>query len=89
MEEPSVPGSGELGRNAANYVPLTPVDFLLRAASIYPAKPAVLHGDRTYTYAEFGARVRRLASVLASRGIGHGDTVAIMAPNVPALLYPH
>ena len=89
MEEPSVPGSGELGRNAANYVPLTPVDFLLRAASIYPAKPAVLHGDRTYTYAEFGARVRRLASVLASRGIGHGDTVAIMAPNVPALLEAH
>ena len=89
MEETSVPGAGALGRNAANYVPLTPVDFLLRAASIYPAKPAVIHGDRAFTYAEFGARARRLASVLASRGIGHGDTVAIMAPNVPALLEAH
>src|SRR5204863_6464987 len=59
------------------------------AAGIYPRKPAVIHGDRAFTYAEFDARVRRLASVLAARGVGRGDTVAVMAPNVPALLEAH
>jgi fatty-acyl-CoA synthase len=56
---------------------------------VYPGKPAVIHGDRAYTYREFGERVRRLASVLAARGVGRGDTVAVMAPNVPALLEAH
>jgi len=79
----------DLHKNAANYVPLTPVAFLERAAEVYPVKPAVVHGDRTYSYREFGERARRLASVLAARGVGHGDTVAVMAPNVPALLEAH
>jgi fatty-acyl-CoA synthase len=79
----------DLQQNAANYVPLTPVDFLERAAEIYPEKPAVIYGDRTYSYREFGERVRRLASVLAARGVGRGDTVAVMAPNVPELLEAH
>ncbi|HTS84563.1 MAG TPA: AMP-binding protein, partial [Usitatibacter sp.] len=89
----AAPQGGSLGagleRNAANYAPLTPVSFLQRSADVYPGKPAVIHGDRTYTYREFHERCRRLASVLAARGIGHGDTVAIMAPNVPALLECH
>jgi fatty-acyl-CoA synthase len=76
-------------RNAANYAPLTPVAFLRRSAEVYPNKPAVIHGDSAYTYREFEERCRRLASVLAARGIGPGDTVAIMAPNVPALLECH
>jgi len=83
------PFEAGLERNAANYAPLTPVSFLRRSADVYPGKPAVIHGDRTYTYREFHERCRRLASVLAARGIGHGDTVAIMAPNVPALLECH
>src|ERR1041385_7305353 len=78
-----------LERNAANYVPLTPVAFLDRAADVYPGKVAVIHGERRYTYAQFRERVRRLASVLAARGVGRGDTVAVMAPNVPALLEAH
>ena len=49
----------------------------------------MIHGDRVFTYAELGARARRLASALARRGIGVGDTVAIMAPNVPAMLEAH
>jgi fatty-acyl-CoA synthase len=73
----------------ANYVPLTPLSFLERAAAVYPRKPAVIHGDRSYTYAELYARARRLASALVRRGIGIGDTVAIMAPNVPAMLEAH
>ncbi len=78
-----------LARGAANYVPLTPISFLARAAGIYPTKAAVIHGERTYSYAELFARCRRLASALVRRGIGRGDTVAIMAPNVPAMLEAH
>jgi fatty-acyl-CoA synthase len=78
-----------LDRNAANYAPLTPVAFLRRSAEVYPGKTAVIHGERAYTYREFEERCRRLASVLAARGIGRGDTVAVMAPNVPALLEAH
>jgi fatty-acyl-CoA synthase len=79
----------ELGQNAANYAPLTPVGFLARAADVYPGKVAVVHGATRYTYRQFDERVRRLASVLAARGVGRGDTVAVMAPNVPALLEAH
>ncbi len=78
-----------LARNAANHVPLTPVSFLEHSALIYPHKIAVRHGRLAYTYSEFEARSRRLASALARRGIARGDTVAVMAPNVPALLEAH
>src|SRR5438034_10156170 len=73
----------------ANYVPLTPLCFLARAASVYPRKPAVIHGDLRFSYADFYARCRRLGSALRRRGIGRGDTVAVMAPNVPAMLEAH
>ena len=79
----------DLNRNAANYQPLSPVNFLVRAAAVYPHKTAVIHGDTSFTYAEFYTRSRRLASALAKRGIGRGDTVSIMAPNVPPLLEAH
>ncbi|HEX8010178.1 MAG TPA: acyl-CoA synthetase [Casimicrobiaceae bacterium] len=80
---------GDLPKNAANYVPLSPVQFLERSALIWPEKIAVRHGRLAYTYRELEARCRRLASALSSRGIGRGDTVALMAPNVPALLEAH
>jgi fatty-acyl-CoA synthase len=79
----------DLDRGPANYTPLSPLSFLTWAARVYPAKPAVIHGDRTFTYAEFAARCRRLGSALAGYGIGRGDSVAIMAPNVPAMLEAH
>ena len=78
-----------LDRGPANYTALTPLSFLARSAAVYPEKTAVIYGDRIFTYAEFYARCRRLASALARRGIGVGDTVTIMAPNVPALLEAH
>jgi len=81
--------SQELRRNPANHRPLTPVDFLRLAAEVYPGKTAVIDGERRFTYAEFARRCSRLASVLAARGVGRGDTVAVMAPNVPALLECH
>ncbi|HYC36572.1 MAG TPA: acyl-CoA synthetase [Usitatibacter sp.] len=86
---PGHPFATDLDRNAANYAPLTPVSFLKRAAEVYPGKVAVIHGASRFTYAQFHARVRRLASVLAARGIGRGATVATMAPNVPAQLEAH
>jgi fatty-acyl-CoA synthase len=78
-----------LPRNAANHVPLTPVSFLERSALVYPDKVAVRHGRLRHSYREFEQRCRRLASALSRLGVGHGDTVAVMAPNVPALLEAH
>jgi fatty-acyl-CoA synthase len=79
----------DLPKCAANYVPLTPLSFLVRTASVYPERTAVVHGDLRFTWRETFARCRRLASALAARGVGAGDTVAIMAPNVPALFEAH
>jgi fatty-acyl-CoA synthase len=73
----------------ANYAPLTPLSFLARAAAVYPGKTAVVHGERRFPYAELYVRCRRLASALRRRGIEAGDTVAIMAPNVPPMLEAH
>src|ERR1700730_17458414 len=78
-----------LAKNAANFTALTPLAFLPRAAAVYPDKLAVIDGAARFTYAELYARCRRLADALRRRGIGHGDTVAAMAPNVPALLEAH
>src|SRR5436190_6022588 len=78
-----------LDRNAANYVPLSPLTFLERSASVFPGRTSVIHGARRYTWAETQERCRRLASALRRRGVGRGDTVAVMAPNVPELLEAH
>ncbi len=78
-----------LERNRANHVPLTPVAFVERSAAIWPHKVAVRHGAVAYTYRDFEARCRRLASALARHGVRRGDTVAVLAPNVPALLEAH
>ena len=78
-----------LGRTAANFTPLSPLSFLPRTAAIYPEQTAIIHGEQRITYREFYARARRLASALAARGIGEGDTVAVVLPNVPAMLEVH
>src|ERR1700722_10859931 len=78
-----------LARNPANFAALTPLNFLARAAAIYPDKVAVIDGARRFTYGEFGERCRRFADALRGRGIAAGDTVAVLAPNVPPLLEAH
>jgi len=83
------PFETDLDKNAANFVPLSPLGFLARSAAIYPERTAIIHGARRYDWAEAYRRCRRLASALARRGIGKGDTVAIMAPNVPELFEAH
>jgi fatty-acyl-CoA synthase len=78
-----------LDRNAANFQPLTPLTLLARAAAVFPDHTAVIHGPLRRNYAELYARTRRLASALARRGIGPGDTVSVIAANTPALLEAH
>ena len=78
-----------LGRAPANFAPLSPLGFLPRSAEIYPERVAVIHGERRITYRDFDARARRLASALVQRGIGPGDTVSAVLPNVPAMLDAH
>ena len=79
----------ELAKCDANHVALSPISFLHRAATFFPRRTAVIDRDRRFTYAEFFARTRRLAEALTKAGVGRGDTVAIIAANVPALLEAH
>jgi fatty-acyl-CoA synthase len=78
-----------LDKNAANYTPLSPLSLLARTAHVYPARTAVIYREARYTWGEVYARCRRLASALSRRGIGAGDTVAAMLPNVPAMYEMH
>jgi fatty-acyl-CoA synthase len=78
-----------LDKTAANYAALTPLGFLERAAAVFPNKTAVIHGERAYSYREFDERCRRLASALAKAGVDRGDTVAVLAGNIPATLEAH
>ncbi len=83
------PYETDLDRNPANFQPLTPLSFLDRAAAVFPDQTAIVHGARSWTYREFFARARRLASALARRGIKRGDTVAAVLANTPAMLEAH
>ncbi|APV51315.1 acyl-CoA synthetase [Betaproteobacteria bacterium GR16-43] len=83
------PYESGLERNAANYVPLTPVSFLAKAAQVYPDRLAVVHGTTRRTWGETYERCRRLASALQRRGVKRGETVAAMLPNIPAMIELH
>ncbi|WP_085918859.1 acyl-CoA synthetase [Halomonas sp. CSM-2] len=78
-----------LPKTVANHVPLSPLTFIERSASIYPDYPAVVHGSTRRTWGETWSRCRRLASALKQRGIQPGQTVAAMLPNVPAMFEVH
>ena len=79
----------DLGRQPANYAPLTPLSLIARTAYIWPQRLAVVHGDRCYTWGETYARARRLASALTRVGIGKDDTVAVMLSNTPEMYECH
>ena len=81
--------NNDLEQNPANHQPLSPLPFLERAASVFPDHVAIIYGDVRISYAEFYARCRRFASVLAGRGIGRGDTVSVMLANTPTMLEAH
>ena len=69
--------------------PLTPLDFLARAAYTRPDATAVVDGARRFTYAEFAARVERQAAALVALGVAPGDRVAVLAPNTTMALEAH
>jgi fatty-acyl-CoA synthase len=79
----------DLDRNPANFQPLTPLQFLERAAATHPDHTAIIHGPLRRNYRDFYARARRLASALAKRGIKRGDTVSVVLANTPAMLECH
>ncbi len=83
------PYNTDLDRNPANHQPLTPLTFLERAATVFPDHTAIINGSLRRSYADFYARSRQLASALAQRGIGRGDTVSALLPNTPAMLECH
>jgi fatty-acyl-CoA synthase len=74
-----------LPKNPANYVPLSPLSFLARSAAVYPNHTSAVYEGRSFTWAQTFERCKRLASFLAGRGIGRGNTVAAMLPNIPAM----
>jgi fatty-acyl-CoA synthase len=78
-----------LDRTEANHVALTPLSFLDWAADVYPERCAAIHGPLRRTWRELRERARRLASSLAARSIGEGDTVAVMLPNTPPMIEAH
>jgi fatty-acyl-CoA synthase len=78
-----------LDKVAANSQPLSPINFLNRTADVHPERVAIIHGDQKITYREYRKNVQRLASALIQHGVKPGDTVAIMAANIPAFLDAH
>ncbi|HSW20587.1 MAG TPA: acyl-CoA synthetase [Ramlibacter sp.] len=78
-----------LDRNAANFLPLTPLRFLDRTADVYPDRVAIVHGELRQTWAQTRARCYRLASALVRMGVQPGETVSVLAPNTPAMLEAH
>jgi len=83
------PFETDLDRTGANFVPLTPVSFLARAASGFANKTAVVDGERHFTYGELFERAKRLASALKNRGVQRLDTVAILASNIAEMIEAH
>ena len=85
----SHPYEQNLDKTPANHQPLTPLTIVARAAAVYPDTTAVIHGSYRASYAEYFARCRRLASALAQRYVGKGDTVSVMLSNTPPMLEAH
>jgi len=79
----------DLGRNPANYEPLSPIGFLERAAGIFPAKPAIVDGERIVTYGQMWRRCRQAGDALRQAGIGKDDTVSVLSFNGIAALEMH
>ncbi len=76
-------------QTAANYVPLSPISFLNRAEAMHGSRTAVIYGDLRRTWTEVALRARNIAGGLRRRGIGKGDTVSVICPNIPELFELH
>ncbi|MBW7860360.1 MAG: acyl-CoA synthetase [Rhodocyclaceae bacterium] len=85
-EHQNSPYETGLDKNPANYVPLTPLTFLERSASVYPERTAIIHGSRRLNWSQYSERCRRLASALVQLGVRRNDTVAVILNNTPEML---
>jgi len=85
----SNPYENSLSKNQANYVPLSPISFLSRTAFVHPEKTSLVYKNQRWTWLETYNRCRRLASALKKKGIHKGETVSVMAPNIPAIFEAH
>ena len=83
------PYNSGLDKNPANFVALSPLSYIQRTARVYPNRLAIVYGDRRQSWGQTYERCRRLASALVGLGVGEGDTVAVMLPNVPAMFEAH
>jgi fatty-acyl-CoA synthase len=79
----------EVNMDAVSYTAQTPLSFLERSARVWPGKVAVIYGSRRLTYAEFAAEAMRVAGALRAGGVGPGDRVAYLMPNLPEMLVAH
>jgi fatty-acyl-CoA synthase len=79
----------DLDKNSANFAALTPLSFFARAASLYPDATAIVHGELNRSWAQMYRRCVAMAAALAKHGIGVGDTVAVMLPNIPEMFEAH
>ena len=79
----------DLAQNGANFEALSPLSFMRRAATLYPEYPATIHGDVSYSWGQTYSRCKQIASALSLHGIGPGDTVAVMLPNIPEMFEAH
>ena len=89
MSTHSNPYQYGLDKNSANFAAMSPLSFIERSAWVYPDHPAVVHQQTRRTWLQTYNRCRQLASALSQKGIGEGDTVAVMAPNLPELFEAH
>ena len=89
MPKSPSPYDFDLDKNAANFQPLTPLGHLERAAWTYPDRVSVIHGAKRFTWKETHSRAHKLADALAKRGIGKGDTVAVLTANTPEMMEMH
>ena len=83
------PYETDLPKTPANFTAMSPLSLIARTAAVYPNYPAVVHGQRRFTWAETYARCRRLGSALQPKGLKPGETVAMVATNIPAHYEAH
>ena len=79
----------ELEKNKGNYSPLSPISLIAWASDVYPERLALVYGEHKQTWRKTYTRCRQFASALKQLNVGYGDTVAIMAPNIPAMFEAH
>ena len=78
-----------LDKNYANFTPLSPLSFLQRSAEVYPNRQSIVHGSKSYTWSDTFKRSKQLASALTKKGVGKGDTVAVLCFNTPEIYEAH